>query len=265
MPVVPSDFEYQFSPSALKQVRDRLSLSQAQLAKMLDLPVNTISRWERGETTPDANSLAAIYSIAKERGLEPEFFQRTKSVVTAKKKVPQPLNGRRVLNRQRTRLVMIWDCQTDELDADEIYDSWFYMEKFLDITFPNIDDDWEFKVYADWENQEAVAALRSFESTLVSGNADYQIEQDIRRLCGVSSYYPWSNVDPKNTVLVFASEYDDLAELLQEVSKEGVDVYLWERPNCGDNLLKAVKKSNVIPWNHPCKVISQDNLKRIDS
>ena len=264
MPVRPGSFEYRFSPDALKQARDRLGLSQAKLAARLDLPVNTISRWERGETTPDAHSLAAIYSIAKERGLEPEFFKKGVGMATAtKKKPPEPLNGRRVLNGKRTRLVMVWDCQTDELDAEEIYDSWFYMEKFLDIAFPKIDDDWDFKVYANREDGESVKALRDFDSELFSGNADHQIEQDIRRLCGFPSSHLWSEVEPKNTILVFASDYIDHADLLQEASRSGVDVYLWERPQGGETLTKAVKKANVIPWDHPCRVISEDNLSRI--
>ena len=107
MPVIPSDFEYQFSPSALREVREHLGLSQAQLAKRLNLPTNTVSRWERGETSPDANSLAAIYSIATGAAYEPAFFRKGGDMVnsTERRQDPQkPLNGRRVLNRQRTRL-----------------------------------------------------------------------------------------------------------------------------------------------------------------
>ena len=76
MPVNPQSFEYQFSAEALTAVREKLGISQAQLSQLLDVPVNTISRWERQETTPDAHSLAAIYSIAKGAKLEPEFFRR---------------------------------------------------------------------------------------------------------------------------------------------------------------------------------------------
>ena len=76
MPVKPGDFEYQFAPGSLLETRERLGLSQAKLAERLDVPVNTISRWERSQTTPDANALAAIFSIAASDGLAPEFFQR---------------------------------------------------------------------------------------------------------------------------------------------------------------------------------------------
>lgn len=77
MPVNPGDFDYRFSPSSLLETREQLGLSQSGLAGRLGLPVNTISRWERGDTTPDANALAAIYSIGVKEGLEPEFFQRS--------------------------------------------------------------------------------------------------------------------------------------------------------------------------------------------
>ena len=77
MPVNPDDFEYRFSPESLVETRERLGLSQAKLAERLNVPVNTISRWERKDTTPDANALAAIHSIAVKGGLKPEFFQRS--------------------------------------------------------------------------------------------------------------------------------------------------------------------------------------------
>ena len=77
MPVNPDDFEYRFSPESLVEIRERLGLSQAKLAERLKVPVNTLSRWERSDTTPDANALAAIHSIAVKGGLKPEFFQRS--------------------------------------------------------------------------------------------------------------------------------------------------------------------------------------------
>ena len=265
MPVSPGSFEYQFSPGALKQVRDKLSLSQAKLAARLDLPVNTISRWERGETTPDANSLAAIYSIARERGLEPEFFQKGVGMVTAKKKPPQPLNGRVVLNRQRTRLVMAWDFQNVALDAREAFDAEFYMCKFLPIAFPNVDK-WDLRAYASGQHNDTVNAMRYFNLAQCYPNADNQIKQDARNLfCGQTSYWYWSqpNVDPKDTVLVFVSKDGDFADLLNEVGQAGVDVYLWAPSGCSRDLLGAVKKDNIIPWSHPCITVSENNLKRL--
>ena len=63
-------------------MRQTLGLSQSAMAAMLDLPKNTVSRWERGETTPDAESLAAVYSLGMEKGVAPNFF------VPVKQKAP---------------------------------------------------------------------------------------------------------------------------------------------------------------------------------
>lgn len=264
MPVRPGSFEYRFSPDALKQARDRLGLSQAKLAARLDLPVNTISRWERGETTPDAHSLAAIYSIAKERGLEPEFFKKGVGMATATRKKPlQPLNGRIVLNRQRTRLVLAWDFQNVALEAGEAFDEWFYMDKFLDIAFPSVDK-WELRAYASWQHNEAVKNLRYVKLEQTYFDADAQISREVRNLCGVQqSYWSQPSIDPKDTVLVLVSKDGDFADLLNEVRQAGVDVYLWSPPGCSRDLQDAVKRDNIIPWDHPCLTVSEDNLKRL--
>ena len=269
MPVIPNDFEYQFSPSALREVRERLGLSQAEIAKRLNLPVNTVSRWERGETSPDANSLAAIYSIATGAGVEPVFFRRGGDMVssTKRRQDPQkPLNGRRVLNRQRTRLEMAWDFQNVPLDPDEAYDAWFYMDKFLDIAFPSVDD-WDLKVYISHQHNEAVKNLRYLDVNQVGYNADSRIEQEIRRFCNLPSSSVWGiagqRYDPKDTVLVLVSKDGDFAELLHEADQAGIDVYLWAPPGCSKDLLSAVRKDHIIPWNHPCIMVSEDNLNRL--
>ena len=269
MPVIPSDFEYQFSPFALREVRERLGLSQAQIAMRLNLPINTVSRWERGDTSPDANSLAAIYSIATGAGIEPAFFRRGGDMVssTKRRKDPQkPLNGRRVLNRQRTRLGMMWDFQNVPLDPDEAHDAWFYMDKFLDIAFPGVDE-WNLKVYSSWQHNEAVKSLRNLEVSQVGYNADSQVEQDIRRFCNLPTTGGWrwqaQGHDPKDTVLILVSKDGDFADLLQEADHAGIDVYLWTPAGCSKDLLDAVRKDHIIPWNHPCILVSEDNLRRL--
>jgi transcriptional regulator with XRE-family HTH domain len=45
------------------------------------VPKNTVSRWETGATTPDADSLAAIYSIAREAGVVANFFAADRTAV----------------------------------------------------------------------------------------------------------------------------------------------------------------------------------------
>ena len=86
---------YRFRKESIAEMRQILGLSQSAMAAMLDLPKNTVSRWERGETTPDAESLAAIYSLGKEKGVEPNFF------VSVKQKAPL-----------RDAALVYWDLQS---------------------------------------------------------------------------------------------------------------------------------------------------------
>ena len=66
---------YRFSPNSLIGLRRTLAITQAEMASRLGVPANTVSRWETGATVPDADSLAAIYSVAMEHQVQPNFFQ----------------------------------------------------------------------------------------------------------------------------------------------------------------------------------------------
>lgn len=74
---------YRFRRESIAEMRQRLGLSQSAMASMLDLPKNTVSRWERGETTPDAESLAAIYSLGMDKGVAADFFAPIKQKAAA--------------------------------------------------------------------------------------------------------------------------------------------------------------------------------------
>lgn len=65
---------YEFNRDALIETRKLLGISQGRMAELLEVPANTLSRWETGATVPDAGSLAAIYSLAREHGLNPPNF-----------------------------------------------------------------------------------------------------------------------------------------------------------------------------------------------
>ena len=140
------------------------------------------------------------------------------------------------------------------------------MDKFLDIAFPEVDD-WNLKVYAAWEHNEAVKNLRFLDVSQVHRNADSQMEQDIRRFCNLPSSGMWRDPtqdhDPKDTVLVLVSRDGDFADLMYEVEHAGIDVYLWAPPGCSRELLGAVRRDHIIPWNHPCIIVSEDNLNRL--
>ena len=74
-PIRPDDHAYRFRPGTIRELRESLNLTQAQMADLLEIPTNTLSRWETGSNLPDANALAAIYSIATDRGVTPQFFE----------------------------------------------------------------------------------------------------------------------------------------------------------------------------------------------
>ena len=65
---------YEFKKESLIEVRQQLGISQGRMAELLGKPANTLSRWETGSTVPDAESLALIYSLARENGVEPPSF-----------------------------------------------------------------------------------------------------------------------------------------------------------------------------------------------
>ena len=161
----------------------------------------------------------------------------------------------------------MWDFQNISLDPEEAYDAWFYMDKFLDIAFPSVDE-WNLKVYTSWQHNEAVKNLRYLDVSQIGYNADSQIKQDIRRFCNLPSPGIWwgqaQGHDPKDTVLILVSKDGNFADLLYEADQAGADVYLWTPPGCSGDLLGAVRKDHIIPWNHPCIIVSEDNLKRLN-
>lgn len=52
------------SPEEIKEVRTRWGLSQASLAYMLGMTVDSVSKWERGENKPSAPVLRILNTIA---------------------------------------------------------------------------------------------------------------------------------------------------------------------------------------------------------
>ena len=190
--------------------------------------------------------------------------------MTTTKRASQPFNGRRVLNRQRTTLGLLWDFQNVALNEEEAYETWFYMDKFLDIAFPEVEN-WELKIFASWQyNESAVKNLRYFQVDWVSSNADAHIDREIRRFCGLpgGSIFPFlenSGDNQKDKVLILVSRDGDFADILYEADQAGIDVYLWTPPGCSKDLIDAVRRDHIIPWHHPCIMVSEDNLNRLKS
>ena len=57
------------SPSEIAKVRERAGVSQAVLAGFLNVAVNTVSQWERGERKPTGAALKLL-NVVKRNGIE---------------------------------------------------------------------------------------------------------------------------------------------------------------------------------------------------
>ena len=226
-PIKSDQFEYSFRPQSIEALRKQLGLTQAGLAEELDVPVNTVSRWETGATTPDARALAALYSIGKGRGTSPNFFQR-RIEVTKKQ-------------QERTKLMIAWDFQNRGMDAADVVDEWPFAKKYLDMHFPNTRSSRKLRAYITMFQDAARKELEKFgfETTLSAFNADSQIVRDVKEYC---------LTNPAKTVFVLISDDGDFVALLRELRREGVDCYVWGSDQCSQRLIAAVEEDHFVNW-----------------
>lgn len=63
-------------PDAIKWIRDRLDLTQAELAQALNVSYATINRWENGKHFPAPLVRAAIRAYCSKSGLDFPFQER---------------------------------------------------------------------------------------------------------------------------------------------------------------------------------------------
>lgn len=215
--------KYEFRPDSLVQVREQVGLSQAKMANLLGVPANTLSRWETGATSPDAESLAAIYSAAVEHGIAPDFFQRRR---------PMPKQG-----KGPSRLLVMWDFQNLAVRENQVapLNSWLRGE--MDRRFPGTSYR-RFKAFSH-PQQEAAAdkqqelGWRVFED---DADMDEEIVNQSKSDCGQ---------EPKDTILVLITKDGDFRELATELRRKGVTIYL-VTPSQGysQTLVKALGNNN---------------------
>ena len=165
VPIKQEYYKYRFDPDVLRVIRAKLSLSQAKLAEMLDVPPNTLSRWETGATAPDARALAAIYSIAKKKDITPEFFK--------KQSEHRP-------KKQWTKMLLAWDFQNAGLDAKDVNEEWEYMNKYLNLFHPDSRAYRILRSYSSPNQNSATEILRSLKFDVKEGyfDADSQLIRD---------------------------------------------------------------------------------------
>lgn len=229
-PIRPDHYDYAFTSGVLENIRKRLGLTQAKLAELLDIPVNTVSRWETGATTPDANALAAIYTIARQHDVTPQFFHRRATV--------------QATQRQRTKLILVWDYQNRGLDAAEVASEWSFMWKYLDLLHPGTKASRQLLAYTSSFQWGAAAELQKLGFKVFDGvfDADSQVVQDVWAEC---------QKKPNKTVFVLVANDGDYVELLRGLKEIGVDMYVWGTDQCNERLVKAVAPGHFIHWDGP--------------
>jgi transcriptional regulator with XRE-family HTH domain len=208
-----------------------MGLTQAKLAELLDVPVNTVSRWETGATTPDANALAAIYSIARrQRDVTPQFFHRRATVQATQKR--------------RTKLILAGDFQKFGREPSMMADEWYYMSQYLDMLHPGTRASRQLWAYTSAYRWNAADGLKTIGFQVYDGafDADSQLTQDVWAGC---------EKNPKKTVFLLVADDGNYVELLRRLKEIGVDVYIWGTALCNEKLLKAVGQGHFIHWDGP--------------
>ena len=215
---------FRFDPASIVDCRNRLGLTQADLARLIGVPANTLSRWETGRAAPDAHSLAAVYSVAQDRGLSMNFF-------------------RRVEIQPRNRLVVVLDFQNLGITARDISKMDDFLMEKLDRIAPQTELE-VFKAFARPDQEAAISELKKLKWRVKADkvNLDSAIVQQVKSDCGH---------DPENTVLVICSRDGDFASLVREMQDWGVEVYLMGPADTSQRLIHAVERDHRIHWPDP--------------
>jgi len=216
--------QYVFNPESIKIIRERLNLSQEQLAKIIGTVKAAISRWETGKVTPDADSLAAVYSVAKEGRIDPQFF---------KKKETSHKDG-------RSNLFVSWDYQNIPLSAYEAGEKAKRIRDGLTKKFPSANHS-VFKVFAGSMHTLATNEITKHGWRLQEFNHDIDQELD-------SQSWGDCNQAPQESIFVLITRDGDFVELIEDLRKKGVRVYLMAPENTSLKLIEAVSKKNWIPF-----------------
>ena len=207
-PVKPGRFK--FDPGSIIQVRRHLGLSQKKLAALLGVPANTLSRWETGATTPDADSLATIYSVAAKHGMSTQFFRKRKKVVKASKEHP--------------RLLVFWDYEhlsrPSFFLSDFLPDANASVRQELDRHFPATSSR-RFKAFV----QQSTVLIDGHQPIAALQKIGWRVEES-EDIIGQSKSD--CGHEPENTILVLMTNYSrsEFVDLVGELRSQGVKVYI---------------------------------------
>lgn len=230
MAVQRDNFEYHFDPASLVKLRAQLRLTQSALADLLSLPVNTVSRWERAASAPDAHALAALYSIAARSGVKPRFFARAldDSAATA----------------TRRRLIFMWDLTSAMVPSTHAHSEWQSMSEYLNLMQPGARSDRQLRIFgrpADAETADGLGPDK-FQTRTAEFGLEAQLMEEARHL---------SSRDPAATVFVIAAGSAAYASFIREIRRRGVSAYLWSPADADADLRNSFDQGNIINWNAP--------------
>ena len=212
---------YRFDPKGILDIRSRLGITQFQMALLLGVPSNTLSRWETGKATPDAHSLAAIYSFAQERGLHPNFF-------------------RKFVEGDRARLVVVLDFQNLGISALDIRGMDNFIMEELERIAPSTHEEL-FKAFAGPDQVVGIAELKKLKWRVRVDEDDQNevIIQHIKSDCAQG---------PEDTILVICSRDGDFQGLVKEMQQSGVEVYMMGPPGASRHTMAAVDLDYRTHW-----------------
>jgi transcriptional regulator with XRE-family HTH domain len=238
---------YIFDPSSIKVIRQKLNLKQSDLAKMLGETTTktTISRWENGETTPDAKSLAAIYSIADQGGIMPDFFKKT---------------GKK---GGRSRLIVSWDFQNWSPRTTDLKEMSSLIKQTLADRFPSTSYHL-YKLFAvdtptnnlkPWEQWLSTLNFTVGLQSTTNGQSNmildklgwrlYKYSQNIDDELDTQSYSDCLQ-HPEETIFVLISKDGDFVDLLRDLRVKGVSTYLIAPKDSSQKLVEVVGQKRLI-------------------
>ena len=221
-PVKPRSYE--FDVSSIVMLRTRLKMKQTKMAELLDVPANTLSRWENGSTKPDAESLAGIHSIALENGATVNFFK--------KKAVPQPKSAKSL------RVAVLADFQNVGVSANNVAKFDKHVRDSVERLFPNPKQSL-YRAFISPKQAGPALKQSGWKVKEGAGNWDKDIIQQAKAYCGEN---------PKGTALVLITKDGDFAQLIKDLRGKGVETYLMAPANSSRKLLDVVDKKHRIPW-----------------
>jgi transcriptional regulator with XRE-family HTH domain len=214
--------KYEFKVSSLIDIRNQIGLTQGKMAEVLGVPPNTLSRWEKGLAVPDATSLAAIFSVAKEHDITPVFFSLREDIKTF------PYN-----------LLVIWDFETAGIPAYWIKNAHDTIMIELRKRFAGMTP--ILKAFTHSSQLDAFKELKTLGWRTVEDETEVfqYIIEDAKSDSGHN---------PKGTVLVLISIDNAFVDLIDDLMKKGVQVYVMSAHTYNNKLFEKVGPGHCIQW-----------------